>query len=114
MTMMLERPVAPSALLRTDVAALSEEQRRCFERDGFLVVENALEPELLDRLLRVVDRLYDEGSREQGLSKANHWELRNCIVHDDVFLELLDHPKTVPLVIDLLNWNVHLITSHLI
>jgi ectoine hydroxylase-related dioxygenase (phytanoyl-CoA dioxygenase family) len=114
MTMMLERPTSESALLRGDVASLSDEQRRAFERDGFLVVENALEPDLLERLLRVVDRLYEDGSRESGLSKANHWELRNCIVHDDVFLELLDYPKTVPLVLDLLNWNIHLITSHLI
>jgi ectoine hydroxylase-related dioxygenase (phytanoyl-CoA dioxygenase family) len=114
MTMTLERPIAPSALLRGDGAVLTEEQRRVFERDGFLVVENALTPELLDRLLGAVDRLYEEGSREKGLSKANHWELRNCIVHDDIFLELLDYPATVPLVMDLLNWNIHLITSHLI
>jgi ectoine hydroxylase-related dioxygenase (phytanoyl-CoA dioxygenase family) len=114
MSMTLERPVAPSALLRGDAAVLTEEQRHRFERDGFLVVEDALEPHLLGRLSAAVDRLYEEGVREKGLSKANHWELRNCVVHDDVFLELLDHPKTVPLVIDLLNWNVHLITSHLI
>src|SRR2546430_15109071 len=114
MTMILDRPVTPSALLRGEAAVLTEEQRRCFERDGFLVVENALEPDLLERLLGVVDRLYEEGVREKGFSKVNHWELRNCVVHDDVFLELLDYPKTVPLVLDLLNWNIHLITSHLI
>ena len=34
----------PAGIERPEPAALTEEQRRCFERDGFLVVENALDP----------------------------------------------------------------------
>jgi ectoine hydroxylase len=95
-------------------AILSEEQRVAFERDGFLIVPGALPPEMVERLLGAVDRLYENGQREEGLSKTNHWHMRNCIVTDPVFLELLDWPATLPLVVDLLNWNIHLITSHLI
>ncbi|HZO88398.1 MAG TPA: phytanoyl-CoA dioxygenase family protein [Chthonomonadaceae bacterium] len=95
-------------------AVLTQEQRAAFERDGFLVVPNVLPPAMVARLTEVVDRLYEQGVRAQGLSKTNHWQLRNCIVEDDLFLELLDWPATVPLVVDLLNWNIHLITSHLI
>jgi ectoine hydroxylase len=69
---------------------------------------------MVARLTRVVDRLYADGLREQGLSKTNAWNLRNCVVQDPLFLELLDWPATFPLVVDLLNWNLHLITSHLI
>lgn len=93
---------------------LTEQQRQDFERDGFLVVPNALSPEMLERLVATTDRLYEQGRREQGLSKANHWELRNCLPHEDLFLELLDWPATFPLVADILGWNIHLITSHLI
>jgi ectoine hydroxylase-related dioxygenase (phytanoyl-CoA dioxygenase family) len=93
---------------------LTEQQREDFERDGFLVIPGALPPDMLEQLVRVADRLYDEGMRGQGLSKVNHWELRNCLPSDDVFLELLDWPATFPLVVDLLNWNIHLVTSHLI
>ena len=69
---------------------------------------------MVERLLVAVDRLYEKGRREKGLSKTNHWELRNCLPEDDAFLELVDWPATVPLVIDLMNWNIHLITSHLV
>jgi ectoine hydroxylase-related dioxygenase (phytanoyl-CoA dioxygenase family) len=95
-------------------ATLTEQQRGAFERDGFLVVPNALPPAMVERLLAVVDRLYEAGVREQGLSKTNHWHRRNCIVEDPLFLELLDWPATFPLVVDLLNWNIQLVTSHLI
>jgi ectoine hydroxylase len=95
-------------------AFLTEEQRVAFERDGFLIVPDALPPGMVEKLLGAVDRLYEPGVREQGLSKTNHWQMRNCVVADPIFLELLDWPATFPLVVDLLNWNVHLITSHLI
>src|SRR5262245_59563783 len=95
-------------------ARLTEEQREAFERDGFLVVPDALPPGMVERLGTVVDRLYHEGIAQNGLSKANHWEMRNCLPADDLFLELVDWPATFPLVVDMLNWNIHLITSHLI
>src|SRR4051812_35223239 len=97
-----------------DDARLTEEQRASFERDGFLVVPGALPPEMVERLAAAADRLYTEGVAASGLSKANHWDLRNCLPAGPAFLELLDWPATFPLVVDLLNWNIHLITSHLI
>jgi ectoine hydroxylase len=103
-----------SEILRNKETFITQEQKRSFESDGYLVVENAIPLELVDRLLEVVDRLYAEGVKKDGLTKANKWDLRNCIVHDDAFLELLTWPKTFPLVVDILNWNIKLITSHLI
>jgi len=93
---------------------LTEEQRASFERDGFLVVPNALPAEKVEQLTAACDRLYDAGVAREGLSAVHHWHLRNCLVHDDVFLDLLDWPTTFPLVLDLMNWNIHLVTSHLI
>src|SRR5437899_5281961 len=112
-----ESPVAPvdraPDLPRPPAARLTDEQRRQFERDGFLVIPEALPPAMVERLLAVVDRLYDQGLREQGLSETNRWEMRNCLPADDLFLELVDWPSTFPLVVDLMNWNIHLITSWL-
>lgn len=93
---------------------ITDEQRAAFERDGFLVVRNALSPLLVERLLTVVDRLYEKGLRDEGLSARNHWQMRNCIVQDEMFLELLDCPATFPLIVGILGWDIHLITSHLI
>ncbi|MBW3622957.1 MAG: phytanoyl-CoA dioxygenase family protein [Armatimonadetes bacterium] len=102
----LERPV--------EETPLTPEQRKRFDSDGFLVIEDALSPEMLDRLLAATDRLYQRGLRDEGLTKTNKWDLRNCIVEDDAFFDLLTYPKTFPLVVDLLGWNIKLITSHLI
>lgn len=95
-------------------AVLSDSQRAAFERDGFLVVPDALPLPMVEQLTCAVDRLYEAGLQESGLSKTNAWNLRNCVVHDPMFRKLLDWPATFPLVVDLLNWNLHLITSHLI
>lgn len=93
---------------------LSPEQRAAFDRDGFLFVPGALPPEMVERLLRVVDRLYEKGVAEEGLSARNHWQMRNCLVADELFLELLDYPTVFPLVAGILGWDIHLLTSHLI
>lgn len=89
-------------------------QRAAFEHDGFLMVSNALPPAMVARVIEAVDRLYENGVRREGLSARNHWQMRNCIGADPVFLELLDYPTILPLVIGLLNWDIHLITSHAI
>ena len=93
---------------------LADAQRRDFERDGFLVIPEALPAAMVERLLEVTDRLYAEGVAEQGLGERGFWQMRNCLVHDDAFLELLDWPLTVPLVVQLLSHNIQLITSHLV
>jgi ectoine hydroxylase-related dioxygenase (phytanoyl-CoA dioxygenase family) len=69
---------------------------------------------MVDRLTEAVDRLYSAGVAQEGLSRANAWNIRNCIAADPVFLELLDWRATFPLVVDLLSWNIHLLTSQLI
>jgi ectoine hydroxylase len=92
----------------------TEEQRRRFERDGFLIVPDALPPEWVERLAAAVDRLYDKAQREEGVGPHDQWNIRNCVAADPLFVELVDWPPILPLVIGLLNWNIHLITSHLI
>jgi phytanoyl-CoA dioxygenase PhyH len=105
---------AASELPRPEPSRLTPEQRHQFERDGFMVIPDALTLEWVERLLSMVDGLSARGIQEQGLSKTHHWEMRNCLPVDDLLLELVDWPATFPLVVDLMNWNIHLITSHLI
>ena len=93
---------------------LTPEQRLAFERDGFLVVPNALPADMVAHLLDVVERIYKEERAGESLNDRNYWQLRNCLVRDDIFLEFLDWTTTVPLVVQLLNHNIQLITSHLI
>jgi len=52
--------------------------------------------------------------RSDGINERGFWQMRNCLPADDAFLELVDWPTTVPLVAQLLNHNIQLITSHLV
>ena len=93
---------------------LAPQQRLAFQRDGFLVIPDAIPLDFVDRLLTVVDRLFQEGLAKEGLNDRHFWQLRNCLPRDDLLLELVDWYRTVPLVVQLLNHNIQLITSHLI
>ena len=93
---------------------LSSAQRSSFECDGFLIVPGALPQEMVGRLLEVADRLHEEGMAAAGLNERGFWQTRNCLLEDDIFLELLDWSATVPLIVQLLNHNIQLITSHLV
>ena len=93
---------------------LSTQQASDFERDGFLIVRNALDQDLVQRITEVGDRLVNSdlelGRRDAGPSDG----FRNVIVHDPVFLDLLCHHKTFPLVVQLMGPHLQLHTSDLI
>lgn len=89
-------------------------QKARFDQDGFLVLRNVLEPERVGRLMAVAKRLAAEGVERDGLSERGHWQRRNCLPCDPAFLELLDNPQVLPVVMAILGWDIHLITSHLI
>lgn len=93
---------------------LTAEQRDEFEQHGYLIVKNALSPEVVDCLTAAVDRLCAEGVRAQGWNKAGAFELRNAVAQDEALLALLDWPATVPLAVQLLGWDIQLDTSHII
>ncbi|HLJ56940.1 MAG TPA: phytanoyl-CoA dioxygenase family protein [Chthonomonadaceae bacterium] len=89
-------------------------QKAQFDRNGFLTLRQALDQDLVCRLIAAADRLAAEGVERDGLSARQHWQKRNCLPDDPVFLELLDHPAILPLVAAILGWDIHLVTSHLI
>lgn len=92
----------------------TEEQLRRFDEDGYLLVEDALEPDLLERLNAAVDRLDARERADKGLAADAMLNKFRAVVEDDTFLDLLDNPKTFPLLWDILGWNIQLYISHLI
>jgi ectoine hydroxylase len=76
------------------------------DRDGFAIVEQALAPGELNALTNVVDRTWTE------LGGGTVHEL-GFLSHDPLFLELVDHPATLPIVSGLLGWNIYLYHCHL-
>ena len=74
--------------------ALSPQESRAFEDNGYLVVPRALDQTMLGRVRDAVDAIYERGVREEGLNRAGAYERRNAIGLDDAFLDLLDWPAT--------------------
>lgn len=92
----------------------TEEQLQKFNEDGYLIVEDALSPDLLARLNAAVDRVEKRERAEKGLGPDDMMAKFRTVVEDDTFLDLLDNPKTFPLLWDILGWNIQLYISHLI
>jgi ectoine hydroxylase-related dioxygenase (phytanoyl-CoA dioxygenase family) len=70
-------------------------------RDGYTIVEDAIEPELVDGLLADLDRLVDElDVRPAGNSFEGAATLRiyNLLVHGERFERIPVHPEVLPVV----------------
>ena len=92
-----------------DFTPLTDEQRQTFEDNGYLIVRNALDKNMIDRLIETGDRLMD-GFKYEGYYAHRRYGL----VQEDVFAQLATNPKTVPLIIQLLGHNLHITNTALI
>lgn len=93
--------------------AMTEDQERDFAEKGFVVLGEFLTPEELSRLSAAADEVVGRIQREQGLDPKTHFQVRNALAHHDAFLDLVDHPRMLPLVVDAIGWNIQIRTTHL-
>src|SRR5439155_14451362 len=82
---------------------------RAFERDGFLVVPDALPAADVRRLRALTDR----ARRKAPAATDGSVHLLGFIAHEPAFAELVDHPQVLDLVCATLGWNVHMYHCHL-
>lgn len=92
---------------------LTEEERRTFEEKGFFIVEDVLPPQLVKDAEAVVDRIDARHRAENNVGPHDRVNLLDFIGKDEVFLELLDWPKTFSKVWGILGWNIQLYHTHL-
>ncbi len=92
---------------------LTPEQERQFEEDGFFLVEEALSAQEVGELVGVVDELYERYRRERNLGPHDPFQMRNTVALHPVFKKLIDHPVILPLVVDLMGFNIQIRTSHM-
>lgn len=94
---------------------LSAAQLTSFDNEGFLVVRNALAPDLVARLIAAGDRLFSSGRVANRQTNNERYDsFRNAVALDDALLPVLTMPTTVPLLIQLMGPHIQLHTSHLI
>ena len=93
--------------------AMTEQQVREFDEKGFIILDDFLNPHELNRLLDAVDEVGARIRRERNLGPDDKFAIRNLLAHHAAFLDLVDHPRMLPLVIDAMGWNLQIRTSHL-
>jgi hypothetical protein len=92
---------------------LTDEERNTFEETGVLTVENALTPDQVEALTEATDRIFKTKLRE-GHDARKALFYPNFIPDDELFFNLVDHPKVFPKVWGILGWNIYLYHAHLI
>ncbi len=92
--------------------AISEMQQQKFDEDGFILIENALSPEHVSRLIEVVDERDAACRQAQGVAADTAYQIRNAVAHHEELFRLMDYPKLFPLVVDVMGVNIQLRTSH--
>ena len=95
---------------------VSQEDIDHFDQKGYLIVRNALDSEMIARLIEASDRLLasDLKTNRQTSAEGRYDGFRNSITLDDAFIPLIDHPGILPIVAQLLGADLHIMTSHLI
>jgi ectoine hydroxylase-related dioxygenase (phytanoyl-CoA dioxygenase family) len=92
---------------------MTEQQRRDFEEKGFILIEDFFDPDELQRLLQAIDEVAVRVRQVKHLTPADPFALRNALTHHEAFLDLIDHPRMLPLVVDAIGWNIQIRTTHL-
>ena len=90
---------------------LTPAERESFDRDGYLVIPNAIPSSLNDQLIGCVDRV-DRRERSEELT-GRLLSVTDVVKEDPVMLDLLDLPTTFPKVWGTLGWNIYLYHSHM-
>lgn len=91
--------------------SLNDQERQTFEEKGYLLVPKALSPGDVTRLIGLVDRLGIE--RADEVEPDGRLHLRDFLREDDLFMDLLDWPRTFPKVWGILGWHLQLYLSHI-
>ena len=93
--------------------AMTAQQQHDFDEQGYVIFENFFTPEELDRLLAATDEVAAKVRQSKGLGAGDPFAIRNALAHHDAFLDLIDHPRMLPLVVDAIGWNIQIRTTHL-
>jgi len=93
---------------------MTAEQRLFFETNGYLVIPDALSPAENAAALAALEAV-EEATREgwrsdiaAGRAKPEVHSIPGIIEHGDIFLDLMEHPNTFPVVRDIIGDDVQL------
>lgn len=92
---------------------LTDEEATTFERDGYLIIPDAVPENLLDRLVGSVDRIHQRAVASGIVSPTDRLHFPDFLREDAAFLDLIDYQVTFPKIWGILGWNIYLYHAHL-
>jgi ectoine hydroxylase-related dioxygenase (phytanoyl-CoA dioxygenase family) len=92
---------------------LRPDELEAFHRDGYLIVENALDASERVALLDAIDGATEFAMKTHRVEPGDRFLLLDILGLDNRFYELIDHRATFPKIWDILGWNVQLYHTHL-
>src|SRR5262245_1087343 len=93
--------------------ALTDDEKRQFNEEGYLILENVLSPEQVTHYTALCDEIHARKVAD-GFDPKKALFYPNFIPDDPAFASLVDYQKTLPKVWGLLGWNIYLYHAHLI
>jgi ectoine hydroxylase-related dioxygenase (phytanoyl-CoA dioxygenase family) len=102
--------------MSTDMRATGNDvqaMKAAFERDGYVHIPGALPPEQVAILTEKVDKIWDEERTDRPISGAKALHLLAFCGREPEFLEMLDPPGTLPLVVEMIGTNIFMFHCHL-
>lgn len=93
--------------------AMTDEQQRSFDEQGFILIEDFFNQAEFTRLLAAIDEVAARVRAAKGLNENDPFAVRNALTQHAAFLDLIDHPRMLPLVVDAIGWNIQIRTTHL-
>ncbi len=93
--------------------AMTEQQQNDFAEKGYVILEKFFTQEELDRLLEAVDEVAARVRQDKKLGPNDPFAIRNLLSQHEAFLDLVDHPRMLPLLVDAIGWNIQIRTTHL-
>lgn len=93
---------------------MTPEQREEFEKNGFLIIRNALSPAETSAANHALDRAHrrwlDDPTRP-GTRAGNQSQIVGIIEYDDLFLGLMEHPAVFPHIREILGDDIQMIDN---
>ncbi|MCZ6676781.1 MAG: phytanoyl-CoA dioxygenase family protein [Candidatus Poribacteria bacterium] len=103
-----------TVLIEGQTSVLTDKQKRQWKEDGYLVLKDALSSEEIKNLTAVVDQMYEEHLKQPDVKPNTGLDRRNVMKENDIFVELMDHPVTFPVVLELMGPYIGLSMSEVV
>ena len=101
-------------LIEGQESVLTDKQKQQWQEDGYLVMKGILSSEEVENLTAVVDKMYEEHLQQPDVKPDAGLDRRNVMEDHDIFVGLMDHPATFPIVLELMSPYIHLSMSEVI